>query len=55
MTIETIVIISGLILVAMLASIVLGGRKSNFESDTTTSYNGRSYQSARTAKENRWG
>lgn len=55
MTIETIVIISGLILVAMLVSIILGGRKSNFESDTTTSYNGRSYQSARTAKYNRYG
>lgn len=55
MTIEMIVIISGLILVAMLASIILGGRKSSFQSDTTTSYNGRSYQSARTAKEDRWG
>jgi hypothetical protein len=55
MTIETIVLIFGFILLAMLVSIFFGGRKSNFESDTTTSYNGRSYERARTAKYDRYG
>lgn len=54
MTIEMIVLISGLILVAMLASLFLR-RGSSFNSDTTTSYNGRSYESARTAKYDRYG
>jgi hypothetical protein len=50
----TVVIVSGIFLVAMVGWIMLRGN-GGWQDDTTTSYNGRSYQSARTAKEDRWG
>lgn len=50
----TIVIVSGIFLLAMVGFIFLR-KDSNWQDDTTTSYNGRSFSSARTAKEDRWG
>lgn len=48
------VLVTGIFLLAMVAWIMLR-KQSSWQDDTTTSYNGRSYESARTAKEDRWG
>lgn len=51
----TFVIFLGIFLVGALLVAFFGGSKSKWESDTTTSYNGRSYSQARTSKYNRYG
>ncbi len=55
MSVATLVlIVSGIVFVGMLIIIFMGG-KSRDNRNTTTSYNGRSFEAARTSKINKWG
>lgn len=55
MTVATLaLIVSGIVLVGMFIVIFSGG-KSRDNRNTTTSYNGRSFEAARTSKINKWG
>ncbi len=55
MTVATLALIVSSIVLLGMAIVIFGGGKSRDNRDNTTSYNGRSFESARTSKINKWG